>query len=91
MNEKYGNSELKIIDRSLMTLNGVSKIVSFDSKEFILESNLGPVYIKGEELELLTLDTSEGIIKIKGKINGYNYIEKMQKKKEESFFANLFK
>lgn len=84
-------SELKIIDRSLMSLNGVTKIVSFDSNEFIIETELGPVHITGESLELLNLDTHEGVIKIKGKINGYNYIEKITKKKEESLISKLFK
>lgn len=89
--ENKNISELKILDRSLMSLNGVSKIVSFDSNEFIIETELGPVHITGENLELLSLDTSSGLIKIKGKINGYNYIEKIHKKKEESFISKLFK
>lgn len=93
MNEKLNgvSSELKIIDRSIMSLNGVSKIVSFDSNEFIIETTLGPVHITGNALELLNLDTHEGLIKIKGKINGYNYIEKTPKKKEESIISKLFK
>ncbi|MBE6155561.1 MAG: sporulation protein YabP [Firmicutes bacterium] len=92
MNEKNNVShELKMIDRSILSLTGVSKIVSFDSSEFILESNMGPIHIKGEGLELLSLDTQDGVIRIKGKIIGYNYIEKLAKKKEESLIAKLFK
>ena len=92
MNDKINNgSELRIIDRSLMTLNGVTKIVSFDNTEFIIETDLGPIHITGEGLELLNLDTHEGLIKIKGKINGYNYVEKLAKKKEESIISKLFK
>ena len=92
MIEKVNNgSELKIIDRSLMTLNGVMKIVSFDNTEFIIETDLGPIHITGQGLELLNLDTHEGLIKIKGKINGYNYVDKTQKKKEESLISKLFK
>ena len=49
MNDKINNgSELRIIDRSLMTLNGVTKIVSFDNTEFIIETDLGPIHITGE-------------------------------------------
>lgn len=92
MIEKVNNgSELKIIDRSLMTLNGVMKIVSFDNTEFIIETDLGPIHITGQGLELLNLDTHEGLIKIKGKINGYNYVDKTPKKKEESLISKLFK
>ena len=68
MNEHITNNthELKILDRSLFTLSGVNKIISFDNKEFVLESNLGPIHIQGENLELLNLDTHEGTIRIKG-------------------------
>ena len=93
MNEQVNSiaHELKMIDRSILSLTGVNKIVSFDSKEFILESNMGPIHIQGEGLELLTLDTHDGVIRIKGKVSGFNYIEKVTKKKEESIIAKLFK
>ena len=93
MNEKINtiSHELKMIDRNILTLTGVSRIVSFDHTEFILESNMGPIHIKGEGLELLSLDTQEGIIRIKGKVCGFNYIEKLSKKKDESIIAKLFK
>ena len=93
MNEKVNNMahELKMIDRSILSLTGVNKIISFDSTEFILETTMGPIHIKGENLELLTLDTHDGIIRIKGKVTGFNYIEKINKKKEESIITKLFK
>ena len=93
MNEQINNiaHEVKLIDRNILSLTGVNKIVSFDSNEFILETGMGPVYIKGESLELLSLDTHEGLIRIKGKVNGIDYIEKLVKKKEESFLTKLFK
>jgi len=93
MNEKINNvaHELKMIDRGILSLTGVSKIVSFDNAEFILETNMGPIHIKGENLELLSLDLHDNTIRIKGKISGFNYIEKIAKKKEESIFAKLFK
>ena len=93
MNEQVNNiaHELKMIDRSILSLTGVNKIISFDSSEFILETTMGPVHIKGEGLELLTLDTHDGVIRIKGKVCGFNYLEKVAKKKEESIIAKLFK
>lgn len=93
MNEKITstNHDIKIIDRGMLAVSGVTKIVSFDSNEFILESIMGPIHITGNELELLNMDTLEGNIKIKGKINGINYVEKISKKKDESIIAKLFK
>ena len=93
MNEKINvaSHELKMIDRSILSVTGIEKIVSFDVSEFIIESNMGPIHIKGENLELLTLDTQDGIIRIKGKVNGFNYLEKISHKKDESIIAKLFK
>lgn len=91
MNEKVINHEVKMIDRSLLSITGIKKIINFDNKEFFLDSNMGPIQIKGSSMELLTLDTAGGLIKIKGKINMINYIESKSKSKEESFISKLFK
>lgn len=87
----FGNHELKIIDRGIITLTGIKKIVSFDNEEFLLESVMGMIHIKGEKLEVIKLDTHEGNVKIKGKINSFQYIESVKKGKEESLLTKLFK
>ncbi|MCI9280743.1 MAG: sporulation protein YabP [Bacilli bacterium] len=87
----YGSHELKIIDRREIALTGIKKITSFDAEEFLLESNMGPILIKGSGLEIMRLDTHDGNVKIKGKINGFNYLDNKEKAKEESLIAKLFK
>lgn len=87
----YGSHELKIIDRREIALTGIKKITSFDAEEFLLESNMGPILIKGSNLEIMRLDTHDGNVKIKGKINGFNYLDNKEKIKEESIIAKLFK
>jgi len=88
----YGTHELKLIDRREIALTGIKKITSFDSEEFLLESNMGIILIKGSNLEILKLDTHNGNVKIKGKINGFTYLENgKDKPKEESIIAKLFK
>lgn len=87
----YGSHELKIIDRREIALTGIKKITSFDAEEFLLESNMGPILIKGSGLEIMRLDTHDGNVKIKGKINGFNYLDSKEKAKEESIIAKLFK
>ena len=93
MNEQALNitHEIKLIDRSILSITGVNKIISFDSNEFLLETNMGPIHIIGLNLELLSLDTHEGIIRIKGKISSFSYMDKQIKKKEESILVKLFK
>ena len=85
------NHEVKIIDRREIYITGVKKISSFDNEEFLLETTMGVLLLKGSGLEILKLDTHDGNVKIKGKINGYNYLDNKEKGKEESIISKLFK
>ena len=87
----YGSQEVKMIDRTTISLTGVSKIVSFDDEEFLMETSLGNLRLLGESLELLKLDTTDGNVKIKGKINSFTYLDGKIKNKEESLVSKLFK
>lgn len=90
-NITFGSQEIKIIDRSTISLSGISKIFSFDDEEFLMESNMGNIRLLGEGLELLKLDTNDGNVKIKGKINSFTYLDGKLKNKEESMLSKLFK
>lgn len=86
------NHLVSISDRKNIVLSGVKKIDSFDSEEFLLETIMGYVVIKGTDLEIVKLDTYQGNVSIKGKINSLNYMEtSKQKEKEESLLGKLFK
>ncbi len=82
--------EVKVIDRGLIYLTGIDKIISFDSEEFLMESVMGTVLLKGEGLEIVKLDTHDGVVSIKGIINSYTY-DDVKKKDGETFFGKLFK
>jgi sporulation protein YabP len=82
--------EIKIIDRKKCSLTGIKKLVSFNPEEFLIESSLGVLIIKGHNLEVIKLDTVEGMLAIKGNINGLNYMDGT-KSNEPSFLAKLFK
>ncbi len=90
-NVLIGNHEVKITDRKTIYLTGIKKIVSFDNEEFLMESNMGVILLKGESLELNKLDTSDGNVKIKGKINSLSYVDGKTKNKDEGLFTKLFK
>ena len=85
------SSDIKISDRKKIFISGVKKLISFDPEEFLIETNLGVLLLKGENLEIVKLDTVEGNISIKGKINGYNYMDGNKKSKEDGLVAKLFK
>ncbi len=86
------NHSIQISDRKNIVITGVKKLDNFDSREFFVETVLGFILIKGEDLELVKLDTFQGTLSIKGKLNYLNYLEEGSKKvKAESVFAKLFK
>lgn len=86
-----GSHELKINDRREIFLTGIKKITSFDNEEFLMESNMGDILLKGSGLEILKLDTHDGNVKIKGKINSFTYLDSENKQNNEGFFSKLFK
>ena len=75
-----------------ISLTGVKKIESFDENEFLLETIMGFMNIKGSSLEIVKLDTYQGDVTIKGKIDSLTYLDSTKKKnKEDSIFTKLFK
>ena len=53
---------------------------------------MGFILVKGEDLELIKLDTLQGNVSIRGLVNGINYLEENTKKtKENGIFNRLFK
>lgn len=84
--------DISINERKNIIISGLKKIESFDSEEFLIETVMGFIMIKGEELEIIKLDTYQGNVTIKGKLNTLNYIDELnQKEKETGVINRLFK
>lgn len=84
-------SEIRLSDRKRITLSGLKKLVSFDPEEFVMDTNLGGLIIKGNMLEIVKLDILDGNLSIKGKINSIIYLDSKDNKKESSILTKLFK
>ena len=83
---------ISISERKTINITGVKKIDSFDNEEFLLETTMGYLAIKGEGLEIIKLDTYQGNVSIKGRIDSITYLDNgLGKNKEESFLGKLFK
>lgn len=82
---------ITINERKNIVITGVKKITSFNNNEFLLDSNMGFITLKGSDLEIVKLDTFQGNVSIKGTINSFSYSERYKKDKEESVFNKLFK
>lgn len=83
---------VSLVERKNLMITGVKKVENFDTEQFLIETSMGFILVKGQELELIKLDTVQGNISIRGVINGINYLEDNAKKsKESSLFNKLFK
>lgn len=61
-------------DRKTIELTGIKKIESFDSLEFLIETALGYLNIKGTELALMRFDQEKKEVSIKGNIDAISYL-----------------
>ena len=90
--ESNYNHGVSIAERKNILVTGVKKIESFDKEEFLMDTTLGFLIIKGSELEIIKLDTYQGNVSIKGQVDSLSYVSKDVKKgKEDSFISKLFK
>ena len=87
--EKKSNMMLE--NRKRLSLNGVIEVISFNDEQIILNTSLGTLIIKGEELRMNKLDVQNGDIMITGTVNSCAYINKESKQDKESILAKLFK
>ena len=85
------NHGISINERKLVYLTGVVKIESFDEEEFLLETNMGYLAIKGSGLEIVRLDTKDGTLSIKGNVDNLSYFDNLKKNSKTSFMDKLFK
>lgn len=84
------NHSVSLLERKTLVITGVKKIDNFDKLHFILDTTMGFMIVKGEELELIKLDTFSGNVTIKGTINNIDYVTD-NKKSDEGILSRLFK
>lgn len=79
-------------NRKKLSISGVNDVLSFDDQVVIVETELGLLTVKGENLIInkLSIDTSEVIVE--GEISFLSYSDKEQdKQKNGSFISKIFK
>lgn len=78
-------------NREKLSISGVLDVLSFDDQIIIVETELGLLTIKGEDLRInkLSIDTSETIVN--GNIMQIAYSESTVDKKGEGIFSKIFK
>lgn len=82
---------LVLENRGKLSISGVLDVLSFDDQVVIVETELGLLTVKGEDLRInkLSIDTEEVVIE--GEIFSMNYSEKDMDKKSGGLLGKIFK
>ena len=77
-------------NREKLSISGVLDVFSFDDQIIIIETELGLLTIKGENLKItkLSLDTSDFIVE--GLINNIFYSNSEKNKKNQNILTRIF-
>ena len=76
--------------RRILDITGVKLVESFDNEEFLLETSMGFLSIRGQNLQMKNLDVDKGIVSIKGKVYDIVYLDDHHGEKTKGFFGKLF-
>ena len=86
--EEGKKQNLSIINREKLTIDGVSDVLAFSDEYLEISSSLGIILVEGSELKIEGLSKENGIVNVKGKINGVFY---KTEKSEKGIFSKFFK
>ena len=78
-------------NREKLNITGVLDVLSFDDQIIIVETELGLLTVKGENLRINKLSTDTEEVIVEGNIYNLAYSEKTSQGKESSFLNKLFK
>ncbi|MRG88183.1 sporulation protein YabP [Salinibacillus xinjiangensis] len=88
---EHQEHQVKIVNRRELEITGVKEVDSFDNEEFLLQTNLGFLVVRGENLHMKNLDVEQGLVAIKGRVYELSYIDEQQGDKAKGLFSKLFK
>ena len=83
---------LTLQGRKKALVTGVKDVLSFDANEVLLETEMGILMLRGDELHVNRLSLEKGEVDIEGKVDGMNYSDTGGiQGKEGSFFGRMFR
>lgn len=89
---KRNRHEIVMINRRSLAISGVKNVESFDSEEFLLETEAGYLSIRGQNLHMKNLTLETGEVAIEGLVHHLGYLEQGQAvDRTKGFFGRLFK
>jgi sporulation protein YabP len=87
------SQNLMLENREKLTVTGVINVDSFNEEHVILETDLGVLEIRGEELHItkLNLDNNSGEVSVDGNVYALEYFDEDNHQKSSGLFSRLFK
>ena len=87
-----GPHRVLIQGRKSAELTGIKEVVSFDAKEVVLNTTMGVLMIRGNDLFVKRLTVEKGEVDLEGQIDSFIYVDKAGKSGEkESIVKRLFR
>jgi len=77
--------------REKLNISGVIDVLSFDDSLVIVQTHLGILTVKGEDLRINKLNTDSEEVIVAGNISSMSYSDKSIDKKDSSFLGKIFK
>ncbi|HHZ20003.1 MAG TPA: sporulation protein YabP [Firmicutes bacterium] len=82
---------LTLNNRERLQLEGVKNVGSFEPSEVILETELGVLVIKGENLHMQHLNLDQGKVALQGRVHSLNYAEENLAERNKGLLGRLFR
>lgn len=84
-------SSLMLESRKKLTINGVIEVINFNESQILLNTDVGTMMIRGQELKMNKLDVQNGDVVIAGKLDSFIYTNDKSKVKKDTIMSRLFR
>ncbi len=92
INVSQGISQNLILEnKEKLTITGAHDVISFDDQLVIIDTDLGMLTIKGENLKVNKLSIDTGDVILEGEIYNLNYSKEHFDNKQSGIIGKLFK
>lgn len=78
-------------NRNKLNVSGIKDVISFDDELVIIETELGLLTIKGNNLKINKLSIDTGDVSVEGEIANLDYSDPSKKSQEQGLFSKIFK
>lgn len=82
---------LVLENRNKLSVSGVKDVLSFDDELVVMETDLGLLTIKGDNLKINKLSIDTGDVVVEGEISNLGYNNHSKKNEEGGILSKIFK